>query len=101
MYKTVSLAITIGLFLPSVCYAQAKPPVGLEEVRKIPAIANQSSSSSIPPREATGQTLEPLSPISPTNDLDFTISKQVDEVSLILSVTDAKGRFVDNLTADD
>ena len=32
---------------------------------------------------------------------EFTISKQVDEVNLILSVTDSKGRFVDNLTAND
>ena len=101
MYKTFSLAIALAVFLPSICHAQAKPPAASGVVRKIPALVNESSSSSIPPREATGQTLEPLSPISPTNDLDFTISKQVDEVSLILSVTDAKGRFVDNLTADD
>jgi VWFA-related protein len=31
----------------------------------------------------------------------FTISRQVDEVNLILSVTDSKGRFVGDLTADD
>jgi len=42
----------------------------------------------------------------PTPDLsdeyhDFTISKQVGEVNLILSITDSKGRFVDNLTAAD
>ena len=30
-----------------------------------------------------------------------TISKQVDEVNLILSITDAKGRFVSDLTAND
>src|SRR6266853_1574192 len=34
-------------------------------------------------------------------DSEFTISKQIDEVNLILSVTDLKGRFVDNLTVDD
>jgi len=32
---------------------------------------------------------------------DFTISKQVGEVNLIMSITDSKGRFVDNLTAAD
>jgi Ca-activated chloride channel homolog len=32
---------------------------------------------------------------------DFTISKQVDEVNLVLSVTDSKGRFVADLTSDD
>jgi Ca-activated chloride channel family protein len=37
----------------------------------------------------------------PTEYSDFTISKHVGEVNLILSVTDSKGRFVDNLTADD
>jgi len=31
----------------------------------------------------------------------FTISKNVDEVNLILSVTDSKGRFVSDLTADE
>lgn len=37
----------------------------------------------------------------PTEYSDFTISKHVGEVNLILSVTDSKGRFVDNLTAND
>jgi Ca-activated chloride channel family protein len=32
---------------------------------------------------------------------DFTISKKVDEVNLFLSITDSKGRFVDNVTAND
>jgi len=40
-------------------------------------------------------------PAVPAEDPDFTISKQVDEVNLILSVTDSKGRFVNNLTAGD
>jgi len=35
------------------------------------------------------------------DDSAFTISKNVDEVNLILSVTDSKGRFVGDLTADD
>jgi Ca-activated chloride channel homolog len=34
-------------------------------------------------------------------DLDFTISAQTNEVNLILSITDSKGRFVNNLTAED
>jgi Ca-activated chloride channel family protein len=37
----------------------------------------------------------------PVEDSEFTISKRVDEVNLILSVTDPKGRFVSDLTADD
>jgi Ca-activated chloride channel homolog len=37
----------------------------------------------------------------PAEESDFTVSKQIDEVNLILSVTDLKGRFVANLTADD
>lgn len=42
-----------------------------------------------------------LTPPSPSESLDFTISKNVDEVNLILSITDMKGRFVSDLTAGD
>ena len=45
--------------------------------------------------------MQPSYPALPTEYPEFTISKQVDEVNLILSVTDSKGRFVDNLTAND
>lgn len=37
----------------------------------------------------------------PSENLDFTISKNVDEVNLILSITDMKGRFVSDLTVGD
>ena len=40
-------------------------------------------------------------PPTPSENLDFTISKNVDEVNLILSITDMKGRFVSDLTAGD
>src|ERR1035438_2900130 len=46
------------------------------------------------------QLLSPPTPVSAEND-NYTISKRVDEVNLILAVTDHKGRFVDNLTAND
>ena len=45
--------------------------------------------------------LRPLSQSEPVEDMGFTISKQVDEVNLILSITDSKGKFVNDLTADD
>jgi Ca-activated chloride channel family protein len=44
---------------------------------------------------------EPSSSELPTEYSDFTVSKQVGEVNLIMSITDSKGRFVDNLTAND
>jgi len=44
---------------------------------------------------------EPSKPALPADYSEFTISKHVHEVNLILSVTDSKGRFVDNLTAGD
>ncbi len=37
----------------------------------------------------------------PAENMGFTISKQVDEVNLFLSVTDSKGRFISDLTAND
>ena len=43
----------------------------------------------------------PQHPAHPGENPAFTISKHVDEVNLILSVTDSKGRFVGNLTPDD
>ena len=46
------------------------------------------------------ETRQPNSERPPENS-EFTISKQVDEVNLILSITDSKGRFVNDLTADD
>ena len=55
---------------------------------------------SFPPPKVTPD-MEPSKPIPPADDSEFTISKHVHEVNLILSVTDSKGRFVDNLTVDD
>jgi len=52
-------------------------------------------------QELAQPVLPPLAPAMPSDETDFTISKQVDEVNLILSVTDSKGRFIENLTADD
>ncbi len=40
-------------------------------------------------------------PAQPAESADFTFSKRVDEVNLILSVTDLKGRFVNDLTPND
>jgi len=45
--------------------------------------------------------MRPSSPEPAAEGLGFTISKQIDEVNLILSITDSKGRFVSDLTADD
>src|SRR6202051_3313444 len=45
--------------------------------------------------------IRPPIPERSTEETEFTISKQIDEVNLILSVTDSKGRFVDNLSSDD
>ena len=54
---------------------------------------------SVSPRSGETTIVQPSTPDPFAGE--FTISKQVDEVNLFLSVTDAKGRFVDNLTADD
>jgi VWFA-related protein len=53
------------------------------------------------PREMANPNALPGMPVMTSDYVDFTISKQTDEVNLILSVTDSKGRFVNNLTADD
>ena len=53
--------------------------------------ANAVDSQELPPQNLVPQEENPA----------FTISRQVDEVNLVLSVTDSRGRFVNNLTADD
>jgi len=92
MKKTVSFAIVLSLTLTAAGYSQDNPPIRQESAPARPASS---------PRETETSGMQPsileLAPEVP----DFTISKQVDEVNLFLSVTDSKGRFVGNLRADD
>jgi Ca-activated chloride channel homolog len=90
--KKTFFAIVLSLTSTVAGYGQGKPPVREESA---------PARSSVPPMENEGSGIQSLMPGLPTDDPNFTISKQVDEVNLILSVTDKKGRFVDNLTADD
>jgi len=92
MNRAASFAILLSFTLTTVGYAQDKPPLRPEAAPERPLSSSRTSD--------TGG-IQPLIPGLPIDDPDFTISKQVDEVSLILTVTDSKGRFVDNLTADD
>jgi hypothetical protein len=92
MNNTISLAIVFSIALTATGYSQDKQS-------SRPELAPGMSLAS--PRETGTPGMQPPTPGLPMDDPDFTISKQVDEVTLILSVTDSKGRFVDDLTADD
>jgi Ca-activated chloride channel homolog len=91
MNKTASFAISFLLTLTTSGHPQdsQRPPHPESREER-----SSTSSRDIPRKEPSGPSL-------PTEFPEFAISKQVDEVNLILSVTDSKGRFVDNLTADD
>ncbi len=90
MKKTATFAIAFFLTLTAAGYAQENEAV-------------RSNSVPVKSPDALKETADPQPSDSTlvTEYQDFTIAKQVDEVNLFLSVTDAKGRFVDNLTADD
>jgi Ca-activated chloride channel family protein len=92
MKQFTSFAILLCLALSTAAYSQEKLPI-----RPKPAAERPLSS---PAESETLGMLPSIADPSPEDSV-FTISKQVDEVNLILSVTDARGRFVDNLTADD
>jgi Ca-activated chloride channel homolog len=92
MNKTATCAIVLSLTLTVIGSSQDKTTIHAESVPE-----RQLSS----PKDAETNGMRPLVGGFPVDDPDFTISKQVDEVNLILSVTDSKGRFVDNLTPDD
>ena len=96
MNKVATFAIVLSFALIVVAYSQEKQPIH-------PETAQERASGSPKEREKESETrgIEPSRPSPPTESLEFTISKQVDEVNLILSITDSKGRFVSNLTADD
>jgi Ca-activated chloride channel homolog len=89
MNQTTSFAILLCLALTVAGYPQDQKAIYPES----------SAEKSSPPPQGT-PSAQP-DPESAAENLDFTISKYVHEVNLFLSVTDSKGRFVDNLTADD
>jgi Ca-activated chloride channel family protein len=90
MNKFISFTILFTT-LTAITYCQdAQRPVVRPESRE----ERPSASSREPLREQSR-------PAPTAEDLGFTISKQVDEVNLILSITDSKGKFVSDLTADD
>jgi Ca-activated chloride channel family protein len=92
MKKRVAFAIVLCFSLTVAARSQNNPRPGLgPPPEKQPAPPTDDRSSGPPS----------FTPALPTSDPNFTISKQTDEVNLILSVTDAKGRFVDNLTPND
>jgi Ca-activated chloride channel homolog len=91
MYKTVSVVI-LSFALGAIGHSQEKP---LTRRAEVPERALTTT------REIGNPEIESSLPQISAESLDFTISKQTDEVNLILSVTDSKGRFVNNLTSDD
>jgi len=90
MNQTTSSAILLCLALTVAGYARDQKAIDPES----------SSEKSSPPPQGT-PSAQLSNSESPAENLDFTVSKHVHEVNLILSVTDSRGRFVDNLTADD
>lgn len=90
MNQTASFAILSFLTLAA---------AGLKRDQK--PVHPQSAAEQSAPPSMEGPSIQPSDPTLPGENLDFTISKHVHEVNLILSVTDSKRRFVDNLTADD
>jgi hypothetical protein len=96
MLKIISIGVVLCFGFSVLGYSQGRPPARPDSGapgRPLPS-----------PNEGDAETMEmrpPSSELASEDDASFTISKQVDEVNLILSVTDSKGRFVDNLTADD
>lgn len=91
MDNTASLAIVLLLALTAAS-SQDKPPIRPDSAGEKPSGSSTESES---------RRIQPSMAELPASDSGFTLSKQVDEVNLILTVTDSKGRFVDNLTADD
>lgn len=91
MNKSASLAIILILTLTTPGYSQDAQRPGRPES---PSEKPETASGKVPEMQL-------VNPALPAEDSEFTISKQVDEVTLILSITDSKGRFVGNLTADD
>jgi Ca-activated chloride channel family protein len=90
MNQTTSFAILLCLALTVAGYPQDQKAIYPES----------SSEKPSPPPQGTASA-QPSNSESPAENLDFTISTHVHEVNLILTVTDSKGRFVDNLTADE
>jgi Ca-activated chloride channel family protein len=101
MNRTASFLIALCFSLTSAVLLESQPPPthSLSLADKSPTLSRTIPSieaSSTDPSNPRPSIPEPVQEYS-----DFTISKQVGEVNLILSITDAKGRFVDNLSADD
>jgi Ca-activated chloride channel family protein len=98
MNKTAVVFIVVCLSV-SAGYSQDKASARSSKLNS--ASLDKPEGPSLPTREQEGPEIQPSMPGVASEYLDFTISKQTDEVNLILSVTDSKGRFVNNLTADD
>jgi Ca-activated chloride channel homolog len=91
MRKFLFFASCLSLALTAAGYSQdSQWPVHTESSRERP---------STPSKDAPE--VQPPTPTLPAQESEFIISKQVDEVNLILSITDQKGRFVSDLVADD
>jgi Ca-activated chloride channel homolog len=91
MNKSASFTIIFVLTLVTTSFCQDSQRPGHPEY---PSERTWPNSRKLPE-------MQPARPEPPPEELDFIISKQVDEVNLILSITDPKGRFVSDLTADD
>lgn len=92
MDKTAILVFLVFFTFAADTCAQDKTSVRTESA---------SSARLASSRVGEGESTDAEPAIPGTSEADFTILKQTNEVSLILSVTDAKGRFVDDLTAAD
>ncbi len=93
MNKIASVAIVFCLTVAATGYSQERQPGQPQPSMERP---------SIPARESLDTQPSKITPPTASTEYEeFTISKHVHEVNLIFSVTDSKGRFVGNLTADD
>jgi VWFA-related protein len=90
MNKIASVAIVFCLTLAATGYCQERQAIQPQPALEKPSLPTRETLNTEPPKMS-----------SPTEYEEFTISKHVHEVNLIFSVTDTKGRFVGNLTADD
>ena len=92
MRKTPFAVAVLCFALMASANSQDKATVRPESNPKTPTSPNTARIETLgtPPLLPTGE-----------DEADFTISKQVHEVNLFLSVTDEKGRFVSDLAADE
>ncbi|MGA7292556.1 MAG: VWA domain-containing protein [Terriglobales bacterium] len=101
MINTTCLAIILNLILTAASHSQELQHPVQPGVAPAKSAAAERKTDTSPLRETEVTVGHSSTPELAPEDPAFTISTRVDEVNLFLSVTDAKGRFVDNLSAND